>query len=349
MGKWKAAVVGCGKPRTSYAGVKQGFAVGYQHGEAYDVHPDVDLVAAVDVSPENLHAFCEKFNVPRGYADFEEMLSEEKPDLVSVCTWPRMHKDMVLAAARAGAKGIFCEKPMAVTYADCVEMHETCKSLGVVLNVAHQRRYDFDYVEAKKAIDRGDIGNVLRMEAWVGDGWDMMSWGTHWVDMMLYLNGDVLPRNVIAQADVSSRKIHYQHPVEDQIVIQIQFDNGVLGVIHMRPDRVEPGNIVVGDGGLILLPDKNGDLSIFTDSGRNVLKKPEGYVFGIGHHRAVEELIKAIETGKPSQLDSASALVTMQIIMAAYESARTSRVVRMPFEEPGHPLETWYEELAAKA
>ena len=75
------------------------------HAFSYHRNPTVEIVAAAAI--DNLAPFSKKWNIPRTYADYNEMLAKEDLDLVSVCAPNFLHHDVVLAAASHG-KHVFC-------------------------------------------------------------------------------------------------------------------------------------------------------------------------------------------------------------------------------------------------
>src|SRR3990170_4936680 len=99
--QYRAAVIGTGK-------MSRG------HAHAYVTDERVDLVAASDIFEPARTAFASEFNVPTTYADAAEMLATERPDIVSICTWPPLHAELTELAFTNGVKAVWCEKPMAV-------------------------------------------------------------------------------------------------------------------------------------------------------------------------------------------------------------------------------------------
>ena len=96
------------------------------------------------------------------YSDHKEMLAKEGPlDLVTVGVSDHRHADIVVDAANAGVKGIFCEKPLATTLEDTDRMVEACEANGVILSVDHTRRFLPIWRYCKEQIvDKGEIGEV---------------------------------------------------------------------------------------------------------------------------------------------------------------------------------------------
>jgi myo-inositol 2-dehydrogenase/D-chiro-inositol 1-dehydrogenase/scyllo-inositol 2-dehydrogenase (NAD+) len=122
------------------------------------------LVALVDAHKETLQAAQKELEVDRGYADYREALADSRVDAVVVVTPTALHRDVVLAAAKAG-KHVLCEKPMAMDVRECDEMIEACRVTGVKLQVGFMRRYDLGFVSARERIEAGEIGDVVLVKS----------------------------------------------------------------------------------------------------------------------------------------------------------------------------------------
>ena len=88
------------------------------HMRAYRQLEGVEVTAAAEIIPHRLRSFGESWGIEKLYPDYEVMLEREKLDIVSVCTTPFAHCAPTIAAAEAGVRGIFCEKPMAMNLAE---------------------------------------------------------------------------------------------------------------------------------------------------------------------------------------------------------------------------------------
>ena len=185
MSKYRVAVIGTG-------------GIARHHGNYYAAHPQTEVVAGSDISPEALDAYCEQFSVPATYANYRELLASEKPDIVSVCTWQDTHPEITIAAAEAGAKGVLCEKPMGVDLAGPEAAVRTCEERGVKLVVHHQTRFGPPFVAARKAIAEGMIGEPLVFLARCQAG--LLNIGSHVIDIARYVFGDPTCLWVIGQA-----------------------------------------------------------------------------------------------------------------------------------------------------
>ena len=118
------------------------------------------IACAMDVSEDAAKAHCEKYGTAAWTTDRAELLARDDVDAVVICTPTGFHKEAVLAAAAAG-KHILCEKPMAMTVADCEEMDCACREAGVVLQVAFVRHFCNEWLKLREIIQSGMIGRPV--------------------------------------------------------------------------------------------------------------------------------------------------------------------------------------------
>jgi predicted dehydrogenase len=124
---------------------------------------DVELVAVADLSGERAQQVAGKEGIPRAYDDWRRMLAEVRPDLVSVCTPNVYHKEQTIAAFEAGAD-VLCEKPVATSHADALEMFEAAEKTGCRLFVCQSLRFYNNLVAAKEIVDSGRLGQIYFAE-----------------------------------------------------------------------------------------------------------------------------------------------------------------------------------------
>jgi myo-inositol 2-dehydrogenase/D-chiro-inositol 1-dehydrogenase/scyllo-inositol 2-dehydrogenase (NAD+) len=126
---------------------------------------DADLVAVVDADAARAaHAATELDLGGCGFTTLADALGTVAFEAVVITTPTFTHKDLVLEAARAGIH-VLCEKPMALSLAECDAMIGAAEQAGVVLQVAFMRRFDPPFVEAKRQIDEGAIGTPLMVRS----------------------------------------------------------------------------------------------------------------------------------------------------------------------------------------
>src|SRR5438874_676923 len=245
--KYRVAIIGCGRPRSHEAAT--GFGMSHAHAKGFANTGRCELACVADISRENAEAFAGEHGNPASYLDYHELLAQEKPDIVSICTWPHLHAPMVIAAAEAGARAIHCEKPMAPTWGEARAMARACDERNVQLTFNHQRRFLAPFQSARQLIRDGAIGDLRRIEGACGD---LIDWGTHWLDMFFFYNVETPAEWVIGQIDSRSEKTIFGLPVEDQAVCHFKFRNEVRALL-LTGYQAEIGcaNRLVGSAGVI--------------------------------------------------------------------------------------------------
>ncbi len=128
------------------------------------------IACAMDVNEEAARAHCERYGTKSWTTDRSALLARDDVDAVVVCTPTGFHKEAVLAAAAAG-KHVLCEKPMAMTVADCEAMEAACREAAVVLQVAFVRHFCNEWLKLREIIQAGMIGRpVVWRSLWGGSG-----------------------------------------------------------------------------------------------------------------------------------------------------------------------------------
>ena len=125
-----------------------------------------------------------------------QMIAETSSDLIVVASTAPSHCEIVCAAAKAGARYILCEKPMAVSLEECDQMIAACKDSGSRLAVNHQMRFMDQYTQPKKLIEKGEIGRLGSVNVVAGNFGLAMN-GSHYFEMFRYIV-DEKPKTVQA-------------------------------------------------------------------------------------------------------------------------------------------------------
>ncbi len=175
---WKtAALIGAGRMGRSHATALREMGVG--------------LTAVCDLKKEPRDALGEDFGVPpeNRFASALDMFTKYGPfDIVVISTTAETHKAMTCMAARAGARNILCEKPMATSVADCDAMIASCAATGARLAINHQMRFMDQYFLVKDILDGGCLGRLASMTV-VGGCFGLAMNGSHYVEAFRYLTG----------------------------------------------------------------------------------------------------------------------------------------------------------------
>jgi predicted dehydrogenase len=164
VAKLRVVIVGCG-------------FMGRMHASVYRLLPEVELLGAVDRNPAKAAAFAEEFEAT-GLGSLEDALGAPEVDVIDVCLPTDLHASTTIQALEAG-KHAMCEKPMALTVAECEAMSDAAKRADRRLMIGHCIRFWPEYAELKRLIDSGELGaltslSLLRYGAfpsWASDNW----------------------------------------------------------------------------------------------------------------------------------------------------------------------------------
>ena len=326
-----------------------GYFMAYRHAPAYQALPQCELVACADIEREHAAAFAQEFGVPTIYTDYHEMLASEKLDIVSICTWPHLHAEMVLACLEAGLTAIHSEKPMALTFGECRTMLDAARGNSSQLTFNHQRRFGAPFRKTRELIDSGAIGGIVRMDALCGDLYDG---GCHWVDLLNYFNGENRAKWVFGQIDGREITYAFGAPSEYQGLYQWEYENGVLAVMLTGPDVREwgPPFRIAGSEGIIEIgwdPASGPMLRTlqFAGGGWTEVDCAGESLHGPGfHERAIADVLDCLATGRTSELCAENQMKSMEIVFGCYESSRRRGRVDLPMDIDDSPLLTMINE-----
>lgn len=349
MARYTAAVIGTGSDPSEMS--KDGFAIGYRHGEAYEHLAECELIACADLVEENAQAFAHEFGLrDSAYATCEAMLETERPDIVSVSVPPDSHAELVRECSRAeSVEAIHCEKPMATTMADCRSMVDECERRDVQLTINHQRRFGQPFRVAEERLEDGEIGELQRLEC---SGSNIYDYGTHLLDLCNFFVGDVEVEWVLGQIDYREENKWFGTHNENQALATWQYTNGVTALASTgqstRNDLVGAHHRLLGSEGIIEIgrgypsdidPEHQVSISRSDEAGTETVETgDDGLHDSVCFTRAVEAAVTAIDGSEPCTLDARNALVAMEIIFGVYESARRRGRVDLPLSIDGNPL-----------
>jgi predicted dehydrogenase len=354
MEQYTVAIVGTGPdPRNPTV---EGFAMGYRHAEAYRNNENCRLVACADVVPENASVFAETFDLGEDgiYEEYEKMLAEVEPDVVSVTVPPAIHERVVVDCARSGVvEAVHCEKPMALSWPSAERMVQACWRRNVQLTFNRQRRFGRPFTEADRLLDAGEIGDLRRIEIGWGDFFDT---GAHTVDLAGMFTDDRPAEWIIAQLDYREEDVRFGAHQENQMFAQWRYDNGVHGVLSTGTSASLTDAAIVlrgSDGTLRIDADDGPMLELERDGRREAIDvdgetmhgtAEDGDRFGSRFHdRSIGDAIDALRTDKESQLSGRIGLNTAEILFGGYESVRQRGRIDLPLDIDDSPLEAMVE------
>ena len=214
--KYRVGIIGCG----SIAGL---------HVQGYRGVEEVEIVAIADPVEAALNDFGERNNIQTRYLDAREMLDKENLDIVSVATWHRLHAPMTIAACARKPKAILCEKPMATNLGECDDMLIAAQRNNVKVAIAHQRRFNPVWTDARQLIANGAIGEPRQIVCRGGQG--LLNDCSHLFDMMRYVLGDPDAEWVIGNIERKTERYERDIPIEDRSAGIIGFQGGCIGLL----------------------------------------------------------------------------------------------------------------------
>lgn len=344
----RAAVIGCG-------------AVSYAHlWSWHSLAPLVELVAVADPREEVRRQRGSAYRVPGLYEHAAELLAEQRPDLISICSPPQTHRDQVELAVHAGVRGILCEKPMALTPQDAAAMVDCCREAGVRLALGYQLRSQLQNREAARLVQSGIIGGPTF--ARVICAGPMISVGTHTFDLLCFLLGDPPIEWVMGQA-VFGDSPHGERGFPEETIsigyyrmaggLSVLFQGGEAatafhhvylegteGRVEIRPfDEPKaryrtlgsPDWIPIGPARDRSIPPLPPGTPSLPDDRPGWDRDPatETYPFRL----ELLELVHSVREGREHRASGQRGRASLEAVLGLYDSARRGAVVRLPMEQ----------------
>lgn len=334
MQKVKFAIVGCGR-------------IAQRHAE--HIANFGELVAVCDVVESAANNLVTKYG-SRPYYNINDMLQEAKDvDVVAICSPNGLHAEHSILALNAGFH-VLCEKPMAISSADCGKMIIASERANKRLFVIKQNRFNPPVEAVKRVIDEGKLGKIYSVQlncfwnrnfdyykdSWKGtqklDGGTLYTQFSHFVDLLYWMIGDVkrvLPivRNY-AHVDVIE--------FEDAGVVAMEFENGAIGTINYNVNsygkNMEGSLTIFGEKGTIKIGGQYlNELEYQNIEGFVIENLPEGnkpnnygnYVGSMSNHDKVyKNVIDVLQKGQAISTNHFEGMKTVEIIEKIYLAAQ---------------------------
>ena len=323
--------------------------------------PNTLVAAVADDNEAGLAKGMGRSGAIKGYSDYRKMLSSEKLDIVAVCPrWVDQHHEMAMQAAAHGCH-VYMEKPFCRDLSEADDIIEAFEAKNLKLAIAHTNRYRPELEIVRRLIKDGEIGEILEIRARGkedsrGGGEDLWVLGTHVLDLMHTLIGDVemcfatvtANGKRVTKSDVKEGDEGLGPLAGDGIDAMYLFKNGVTGFFASHRDhKGKPSRFalkVFGSRGVIEFPSgpavhilkdpswspgRSGSKWIQITSGG--VGKPESPVAAPkGNHAAVLDLIAAIEQDRQPISGMYDARAATEMILSVFESHRAGGPVSFP-------------------
>jgi len=318
------------------------------HAERVDAIDGVEITAVA--SPNTAASFADA-HVPGAavYSDVESLCEDRSVDVIDVCTPTHMHRDIVEVAAAAGCH-VLCEKPIARTVAGAEAIAEAVADANVVFMVGHAIRFFPEYVEAKRLVDEGAIGEpgVVRARrsvsfggerGWQGDerksGGVLLDLAVHDLDYLRWVVGDV--------ERVFTRISKWGDDGENHAsTTTLRFENGAVGHVESTWMRLPTLPFtaafeLAGDEGLVEYDTGEVEPVAIRDADRvHVPTDPVGHDVPLardGYRTQLDHFFDCVRGDEDPLVTVDDAIEALRLSLAAIESAETGLPVAV--EEVG--------------
>jgi len=317
---------------------------GEHHVDTLKELPLCEVLAVCTRTKARLDEIAERYNVPKRYTDYREMLSDDEIDMVSVVTHVNDHFRITIDALRAG-KHVFLEKPMAGDVKECDDIVKEAKNTEKCFMVGHICRFDTVYALVKEEIEAGNLGKIISIHSrrnlakWITEGHlykisALFGDGVHDLDLMLWYTG-ARPKSVYTQT--MNTRPHL--PYDDLGWAMFRFNDGCIGVVEVvwclpenAPFAIDAKMEIVGTEGAIYIDNSGTGYTVLKKEG---LSYPQSTywpkVHGIRRGYLKEEFdyfLKCVAQGKkPVVITPEESRDVVIAIKKAEQSAKENRVV----------------------
>lgn len=341
------------------------------HMESYQRFvPEAEVVAVYSRNHEKAKSFANKHHIPNWFSNIDELLSNTGCEVVDICLPNFLHAKTTITAAKAG-KHVIIEKPLCVTLEEADEMIEACKAHHVKLMYAEELCFAPKYERVRNLVQEGAIGRIYMLKQsekhsgphsdWFWDvnlsgGGALMDLGCHamaWFRWMLGGNPKVV--NVFS---TMSTMLHKNRTVgEDNAITIVEFEDGVIGMAEDSwakhggmDDKIEVygtegvayADLFIGNSFLTYSKNGYGYALEKADTTQGWTFTMFEEAFNQGYPQELKHFIDCVRHDKEPLVTGEDGRVVLEMIYAAYESARTGHKVVLPFRpQVSKPIDLW--------
>jgi UDP-N-acetyl-2-amino-2-deoxyglucuronate dehydrogenase len=324
------AIIGCGRiaPRHAVEAARYG-----------------QLIAVCDIIPERAVELAKPYNA-RVYCSIDDLLNENNPGVVAVCTPNGLHAAHSIKALQNGAH-VLCEKPLCISSADAINMIAESEKAGKKLFVVKSTRYNPALTALKELIEENKLGTVYSFQlncfwnrppayytdSWKGDklldGGTLFTQFSHYIDALLWLLGDM--------KTVGGLRKNFAHPgiidFEDSGIASIEMTSGAIGGLNWTVNTFQKNmevslTLLAEKGSIRIAGEYMNKIEYQLMHGQQLNISPGGsandYGFYKGsmsnHDKIYENLVKALHDDDHPFANALDGLKTVEAIEKIYES-----------------------------
>lgn len=339
--------------------VGAGYFARFQY-EAWRRIPEVTVAAVCNRSIDKANAVAAEFGIANtyGFDRFDEMLQRERPDFVDIITPPETHLELCQTAIARGV-AIVCQKPLAPTWDETLELAKLVRASDVPFMVHENWRWQPWYREIKKLLDDGVIGepHQVAFQCRLGDGWGedaylarqpffrdyprlfLFETGVHFLDTFRFLLGE--PTSIYARTARRNSVIKG----EDTALVVLDFGTGVTAMLDANRYN-EPDASITNPRytfGALRLDGSRGHLELRMDGSICVQllgEQPRPHEYSPATEGFAGDCVYAVQRHFVDSLRSGEFestvddyLRSVKLVELAYESAANNTVVAVPDEQ----------------
>jgi UDP-N-acetyl-2-amino-2-deoxyglucuronate dehydrogenase len=337
------ALIGCGRISKNHLGALA------QHADR------AEFVGVCDIDRKALSEAAGESGT-RGYESLPQVLAESNADVVVLATPSGLHPEQTIQIAEA-RRHVMTEKPMATRWQDGKRMVAACDAAGVRLFVIKQNRRNATLQLLKRAVEKKRFGRIYMVNinvfwsrpqsyydsakwrgTWEFDGGAFMNQASHYVDLLDWLVGPI--ESVQAYTATLARNIQ----VEDTGVMNVRWRSGALGSVNVTmltyPKNLEGSITILGEKGTVRI----GGVAVNEIQQWEFAERDEDdaqvkhatyqttSVYGFGHPLYYDNVIKVLRGEAEPDTDGREGLRSLEVLIAAYLSARDGRRVPLPLD-----------------
>ena len=333
--------------------------------------PEAEVVAVFTRDSQRAQAFAGKHGIARWFSELEPAITQSGCDVVDICLPNFLHARAVTTAAQAG-KHVIIEKPLCMTLEEADQMIAACKSANRKFMYAEELCFAPKYERVRKLVREGAIGEVFHMRQcekhsgphsdWFYDaeqsgGGALMDMGCHGLAWFRWMLGG-RPKALSVYAQMQTGLLHKGRTrVEENSLCIVEFEGGRIGVAENcwakhggMDDRVE----VYGTGGVIYADLLMGNSALtYSEKGYGYAMEKagstKGWTFTIfeeafnqGYPQELKHFIECVREDKPPLVTGEDGRAVLELMYAAYHSARIGQKVPLPFHATvSKPIDLW--------